>query len=632
MGGVLGHTALLLAAAALTAAGWRVASAAVEAGLVRWVAAAVIAAALVVVEALLLGTVSLARPVPEVALALVTYAAARARLPAPATTAAAELGARWRAADAAPRACVGALALLAVGLMAWNLHHPYVANDGELYHLPLAGSYVADHRPGEIVPLLQGIAVSNYPVTNEVLLSWGVGISGGWTVVELWTVVVLAIGLAGAWVGLRALGVPRAVAAAGPVAFAAQPLVATQLGAPLTDVPAVSWLLATAGLCAVVATRRAPASLLGVALVAAGLSFGTKTTGALVLACVLATAAWRRRAELRAARGALALGALGGYLAGGLWVTRNLVDHGAPLWPLASSPIGDPVPPGLAPFRASLLSHPVTVLSGRLDDYADLLAGGLLLFAGAFAGPLLERRSRLARAALALTVVATLAWAAAPYTGIDQTALAVGAARYLLPALAVAATATMLGGVARPRPVAALLWLSALVSLARTAQLGFPYLPSLATLAAFALVGALAGVALRRPPPRWIAVAAAAVVLLAVSAAQQGFTRRHLDAGLFDSGLLGFAQRSADWRTGDFTVYSTPGTVGLLRGDRLRHRAQLIAGGAACRQVRAFAGAGWVVVQSSPPTATATRLRRCLEGLPPAYDGPQYAVFTTRRG
>ena len=61
--------------------------------------------------------------------------------PAPAVTMRAAAGTAWRAAGPVARAIVGAVTLVTVGLIGWQLQHPFIGLDGYLYHLALSGAW-----------------------------------------------------------------------------------------------------------------------------------------------------------------------------------------------------------------------------------------------------------------------------------------------------------------------------------------------------------------------------------------------------------------------------------------------------------------------------------------------------------
>jgi hypothetical protein len=610
--GPLIHQAVLLGAVGLVGfAALRVAAAAGAAGAQRVVAAAVVGAGIVVLQALALGLAGLVdQPLVLLGAAALTAAAA-SRLPS-----GGPLGLRfwWDGAETVERLLAGAGGAVLLGTAAWQLRHPHLGVDGFTYHLPLASAWATGGTPGAIVGAIDGVPVANYPVSNEVVLSWLLSLAGAWTPVSVWTLAVFALWLVALDGLLREVGVTvRRTRALTIAALAVLPVAVTQVGAPLTDVVATTW--ATCAVALALAARRAPA-LGGIALLAAGLAVGTKTTPAaalLVGLALCAAAAWRAwGGRLRGAPW-LAGGALAGAVCGLVWPLRNLLDHGSPLWPFLSGPGGDPVPPALARFEASFLSDP-SVLAGREAAYLQVLAGGVVLLAGAVVVALLARRPWLALAPVAAFGV----WANAPYTGIDRDGLAEGATRYLLPALVVSAVVLAVCAPRARRAAHGVLWTALVLSALRTAQLGFPQLPATATVVGLAVAGALVAlVATRlRRAPGWVAALAgtlAALVLLAASV--DGYVVRHAQAGLPDGALLQEVQARAP---AGASVGVGPASVAPLRGDRLERPLAFLPGTSPCAAVRA---PRVLVLQRAPRTPQYDALRRCVAGAPAWRDG-----------
>jgi len=629
---VVHHALLGLGVAGLLGAGWRVADLAAPAGLARVVATAVVAAALAVLEALALGIGGAGGSSVVLALAaLATYAVAWWLLPRPRLGPRAEILAWWAAADRPVRAAAGAGVVLLLGWIGWQLRHPFVGPDGLTYHLPLAAAWAQSGHPGRIIDTFQGVPVANYPVTNEVLIGWVIGLSHSWVVASVWTPLLAVVLAAGAVLGLRELRVPPAVIGAVLLAFLVQPIALTQLGTPLTDFACVTWLVAAAGLCA--KARERPA-LIPIALVAAGLSFGTKTTGAVLLLAALGAAAYAARASLpRLSRWwALAIPAALGV--GAVWSARNLISHGSPLWPFVSGPGGDPIPPAFAKINQSFLQHPRAMLSGRVDDYLRIVGGGALLIAGGVLAPL-AARSRPVLLATGAALVALLAWGAAPYTGINtSTDLAVGATRYLMPALAACGLAIALAARDARSPVRTALIGGLLIAAAwsayRTWKLGYPYVPGVGTVAALVVIGALAGTVLPAIPAQVgraaaVALPVAAVAVLAVGSS--GYVRRHANVGLADGGLLRAAAALPGFGNEDFDIAMGPATDALIRGDHLRHKVVFLGSGTSCSTVQARARTGWIVLQQAPISDAFRHLAGCLGGRAPTWQDSHYRVY-----
>ncbi len=626
---------LVLATLALAAAGLRLAWGLGARGVERALCAITLAAAAAGVEALALGLVGLGGDGVALTLAaLATWTAVRAAARGPATGALVELLGWVRRAAPGTAVGVGAAAGVVVGWIAFQLRHPFIGGDGLIYHLPIASAWVQNGRPGSVVAVLDGLAVGNYPVTNEVLVAWGLGISRSWVVASIWSPILLAALVAGGWLALRELGVPAREGVLGTAAVAVLPLAVFGLGGPTTDLAATAWLAVCAGLA--VAARRTP-GLVYPAVLAAALCLGTKTTPALLVLALARVCAGPLRRAAAEHRGRL-VAVLGlGVAIGGVWPLRNLVVHGSPLWPLVAAPWGDRLPAGLVPFQSSFLDHPRHLVGAHYEGYLNALAGGVVLMAGAIVLPLV-RRSRVAAAAGAAAAAALLAWGAAPYTGIVSDDFAVGATRYLLPALGACAVAVALSargaGPGLRRAVTVVFGAAIVWSCWRTAALGFPYTPSALLLGVAAGAGALAAATVssskvaRRglgQDRRLLAGALGVACVLGLSVAADGYVGRHALTGLPDGALL--RAGVPDLANGTRPIATAPGTVVMLRGDRLEHKLSVIGPGETCTALRSRLREGPVVLQSDPPSPLYTRLTACLAGVAARRSDGPYDVY-----
>jgi hypothetical protein len=589
---VAGHAALVVAVLAVGAAALRIAAAAgARAGLELAVAAAPVGAAIAALWAIGLGAAAAlgGSPVALLAGALVTWAAARRRLPP------------------APRIRLPRTAWLGVAVgagavwVAWLVENPGLAIDPLTYHLPESVMWVQQGTPGSIEAITYEFPQGSYPVTNEVLVAWLMGLGRSFAPALLWTPAMGVLLAGAAWLGLRRLRATPWATALAIAAVLLVPVAATQFLGPHTDLPALAWLVCAAAL----ATRR---ETLGPAVLAACLAIGTKTTVAPLALIVVAAALWpaRRRLPVRALSLALAAGAV----VGGAWYARNLVDHGSPLWPFVAAPWGDPLPPFLDRFDVSFLDRPAETLRGRTGIYLDLLGGGLLILAGGLLGRWW---------AAAAMVVAALAWAQAPFTGAPEDAafldLSLTTTRYLVPAMAAGAAALALR---RHGWATAILAAGALLSLDRSLALPFPGIPSLPVLLAGAVAGAVL-IRIRIPRPV-LAVGA----VLALSVAAHGFAARHGGIGrLASSGVVTFmaGQRDAD------PVAFAPQMLAVLAGDDLRRPLELIAQDEPCDETRARRG--WIVVGTFPlpEQRAAFSAGRCLARERPVYADRSFRVY-----
>jgi hypothetical protein len=642
------HHALLGASAlALAAAGVRLASWFAERGLARVLAAAAFATAAAVAEAILLGLVSLGGSTAALTVAAVaTGAAAIALLPRPDVPMLGELAAWWRARTVVERAGLGAIAGAGLAWTAWQLRHPAIGFDALHYHLPEMVIFVQGGQPGSVHDVLPGLPVGNYPLTTEVTIGWAMGIARSFVPLVLWPWLTLALTAVSGWAGLRALGTTRLAAGLASAALCSSPwLLGWQSNGSVTDPPALAWLVCCAALCAL--SRERPA-LLAPAVVAGGLAIGCKTTVLPFTLVVLALALWAARAGLRPHARALAAALGVAALVGGVWYLRNLFDHGSPFWPIVSTPWGDPVPASVDAVKTSFIDRPGATLDLLGHSYLSRFGGGLLLLAGGVAAPLLAPRRRAVVAAAAVAA-GLLLWARSPVTGISTTGTlpetVFSTTRYALPVVAAACAALALAATeARRFRVLAPLVLSAalVVNLVQTFRLGFPVAPSPLTPLAGAAAGAAVAVALafvprgvprphgRARPPAIAVIALAAGALLAIPAA--GFMRRQGEArSALVAPVVQWLAANRAFRDGSSPVATTPAYIGVLAGDRLRHRLEALPRGHACAEAARRAPREWLVVYGGPLGGVApATVRPCLP--PPAFDNGPITVFRPPEG
>jgi hypothetical protein len=627
--GTAAHQLLLVAAlAALGAAALLAASTLAPRGLERALAAAALGAAAAVVEALALGLAGAGGSALAVgAAAGATWIACRLLVPAPELGAGRELASWWRRAPRLARAALGVLGGGLAGLALAQLATPYLGLDGGTYHLSEVVRWVQDGTPGSVEPIFSGLPVGSYPVSAEVALTWAAALSHGLAPVALWTPALIALMLAAGWLGLRELGVAAWAVALSLAALLLVPVTLRGAIQAETDFPALAWLAVAAALTA--CSPRRP-RLLVPALVAGGLALGTKTTTgpALILLALLAVPVLRRegRALARPLAGAAALA----VAAGGVWYLRNIVDHGSPLWPFVSGPFGDPVPSLFSQLDQSFLTHPTGRYASQVwPTYRAVLAGGLVLLAGALSSPIWAR-GRAVLAAAGLTLAALLAWASAPFTGAGAAPFVqIQAVRYMVPALAAATVTIALasrhgrwaGRIAGTLLAAAIGW-----SLYRYWQLA--YLPHEWLLLVGGAAGAAAAAALRRASPRPVAVAGAAALALALALAAPGYAPRHEGAGETDSALIGWLADQPAWRDGSAPVAAHPVPVALTAGSRLQHPLPLVGRDEACARVRARVREGWfVLTRYDERFFPISHLRGCVRGIRPSFDDGYFLVY-----
>ena len=603
----LQHALLGLALAALMASALRLAAATGARGLERALAAVPIAAAAACVTALALGLLDLGgEPLALAGTAVLGYGATMLALPAPRPSTGASALAALRRLDPVALVAAAAGAGAALAALLWLLRYPLPGTDSVANHLPIALEWVQGGVPGSLTLNSYDFPTGAYPLTNELLLAWGMGIAGSFVPATLLAPAMAVLLATSGWLVLRELRVPPRLAALAIAAVLSLPLVAGQLNEAKNDIAATAWMACAVALA--LAARRRPV-LAAPALLAAALAMGTKTTVAPLAALAVAIALHAARHELGRLAIPLAAAAAAGLVAGGVWYVRNLIEHGSPLWPFVRGPFGDPLPPLLTLLEPSFLDRPAETLEGRTEDYANTLAGGLVLALAALALPLI-RRGRAALSAGGVAAVALLLWMQAPVTGrgdlpvLDDFPLE--ATRYLLPALAAASVAVAVSGRApgASRVLATgALALAFLWSFVRDTQLGFPQLPRATTLLVGAFLGAIAGgaaLALTARDSRPVVAlgaartaASGALVSLIAGAllwpAADGYALRHARTGALDAELVrGLEGSERDAGAVDFVRLRTA----MLAGDRLERRLRLLPPDRRCRR---HAGR-WLVV------------------------------------
>lgn len=581
---MLNHLVLVVAVLALADASLRAAAAWGAEGPQLPVAAAVLAATAAGTTSLAWGLLALGGSPCILALSAFALAlASRRRFPA------------------APRLpwpgglATGAALGAAAAWVAWLVKNPALGIDPLTYHLPESVMWVQQGTPGSVELLTYEFPQGNYPVTNELLVSWLMAIGRSFAPALLWTPFMAAVLAMSAYALLpRHRGLAVAAVLLVPVA-------ATQFLGPHTDLPAVAWLAAAA----------APLPL-PLAFLAAALAVGTKTTVAPLAILVLLTKL-RRPLPWRALAPAL----LAGCVVGGTWYFRNWIDHGSPLWPF----VGGDVPPFLARFDDTFLGDPAATLRGRTGIYVDLLAGALVLLAAALLAPLADRRRPVVVAAGG-ALLAMVAWGNAPFTGLPEdpafAQLSLTTTRYLLPAIAAAAAALAF---TRHRAAGWVLGAAALFSLQRSLALDFPGIPGLLWLVPGAVAGALLLPLARRVPVP--AYALLAVVALTVVA--DGFGRRHGGVGrLASSGVVSWFGENVD---DDAPVAFAPQMLGVLAGDGLERDIAMIPAGEPCETTRARRG--WIVIGTFPLAEKRARFAAadCLRGERPSYRDESFTVY-----
>ena len=524
-------------------------------------------------------------------------------------------------ADVGPRARVaaGAGAAAVVAWAAYALLRPSLDLDSAFYNLPQISGWLANGKPGSIGLVSFYYPIGNYPLTNEVLMTWVGAVSGNIGFVLLWPFAAAAMLMAAIYATLRALGCEIRIAVGAALAVLLVPIVTESLTSLDSDLPAVAWAAAAVALSVRVAVGVGSPALIPFAILGLGLAIGTKATVAPIGLVALGIALWVARHRLRLTPIALALGAA--VAVGGVWYLRNLIDHGNPLWPFTSIPGSDPLPKTLDYLSAPFIGSPLDTLDGRVGDYVDRLGAGLLLIVAGIVLPLFTREPplMLCSGGVALSL---LLWTMAPATGepsgADAEIFQVSGARYLMGtiilAAGVVAVVAMRGGPGRNggarRLGGAVAW--GVVGLA----LGRDGVPSGVIVGGAVLVGAgLAWVAVSgglgaRLRPAALSGAAVLCALIA-AVALAAYPDRFLDRFAAHSGSVENPLEDASttydelavWFDGQegFTagsdpVFFTEIPIGPLIGGDLTHELVLLPVGSGCDAVEEMAPGAWAVI------------------------------------
>jgi hypothetical protein len=667
---------LSFAVVAMAVAGLRLASTIAPRGLERAIAAATITISLIVVETLALGLVGLgANQVALTTAAGVTWAVAASALrstdPRPLT----ELGDWWRGLSTGGRLAAASIAGVATTWALWQLRHPAIGFDSAVYHWTEVASWIHNGRPGSILSVGYDFPFGNYPLTDEVVLTWAAGISRSFVPLALWNPLLLLLLLGASWLALRNLEVSRVAAGLGAAGLVTIPLVVKQLNEPQSDLPALAWLVCTTAVAT--GAGRRPA-LLAPAVLSAGLALGTKPTPVVMVAASLCVGVYLAREDLRSIARLLGIALAGAVAVGGIWYLRNLLQHGSPLWPLGASPWGDPKPRFLQLVDTRFIERPAATVQASSSTYADQLGGGIVLLAGSlavFVRILFGRTFRVSLrrqliAAGGVALVGLLAWSLAPGTGLTRepgilapVAWPISTLRYLLPTLGASTVVLALGSRVKGfTGVAAMIALAAAVAwnVIEDAQLGFPFVPGLGTVAlggAFGIVLVGLGIIARRHLRDWesltrarfvqpvLVVLVAGLAGVALALAADGFVSRHVrvvassPTRVGQDGLLAWLTSRPDFEQ-DRTPIAFASRVMLapLAGDHFKHPLKLIPIRASCQDVDALGPSSMLVIadpaflQGLFVGNSPYRTGECVAGRRPAYRDGIFAVYPPSRG
>lgn len=353
------------------------------------------------------------------------------------------------------------------GFTAWLLgvvwqyrYHAPAGIDTLSFHLPTVAGWVQSGTIWRVDNFIPDLFFGNYPNNGDVvllasLLSWHNDFLTHFAIYPF-----IPLGVVAAYCVARELGAPASAAVLLALTVMSVPVVLEPaLNNALPD--AVMFTTFAAGLAFLLRHRRTGAtSDLVLAGLGLGLAFGTKWYGVssvAVVAGIWLGARWRAGARLAlvAREGAL----LGGLIlaAGGVWLLRNWIFSGNPVYPVRIAPLGhtifDAAPDRL---RAAVGSS----LADYLDDptvWTDTLAHqfriaaalpGAALLAGATAAAAAWRRkerfggeeSGLVLTGFVLLAVLVIAYVVTPYSALGPDGLPILAGanvRYVVPALIV---------------------------------------------------------------------------------------------------------------------------------------------------------------------------------------------------
>jgi hypothetical protein len=469
-------------------------------------------------------------------------------------------------------AAIASLAIAAwlVGAASGRLPNPIITTDVATFDLPIAARWIQTGSMWDViefVPLTSHGAYPHHGVVSMLaaVLPWESDFAA--RIVPYLTLPFA--GLATFALG-RELGAPASTATTMAVAGVALPIV----GISTVDLAMPDGLIyacIVAGVLFLVRhARTARTADLCMAGVALGLALGTKWYGLSAVAVVLAVWAGGSLLARRAPRQVAAqAGVLAALIAacGGIWLVRNWISYGNPLFPLDISPLGlelfdaprDPFRERAGASLAERLSE-AEVSSELLDALRRGLGflGALLLAAAVAAVPWAWARARDARATNAPVVAAVAvvaigivgAYAVTPYTAGPEgsTTLAFVNTRYAIPGLmlAAAAMAALAGWAGRGRVVLeALALLATLVAITDSAPVdNGRFAAAAVALLALALVARRfaqpAAARLSGPRGRLIAAAAVLVLLAAAAAAGDRLQRKFAEQRLTQDDLLAY--------------------------------------------------------------------------------------------
>jgi hypothetical protein len=293
-------------------------------------------------------------------------------------------------------ATVGAVLVFELARLRILASHPLTDIDMLGFHLPGAARFIQTGTIWRVDQFLPGFATAQYPNNGDLLIAGAVVPWRDLAFVRFVPIPFFALTGVATYALSLELGATRAGAASMAAAASAVPAYALLTLEGLPD--AISLALLVAALLFLVRSRRFGSGEVALAGLAFGLALGTKWYGATATAVVLllwiavGLAPERRRELLRQMAVVLVMIALGG----GLWLLRNLIESGNPIYPTQVSTLfagskGDVI--NLYGYRvANYLTNPHVLrtyiwpaFKQRIGLFGLVLVAGLVLASAAAA-------------------------------------------------------------------------------------------------------------------------------------------------------------------------------------------------------------------------------------------------------
>lgn len=448
---------------------------------------------------------------------------------------------------------------------------PITSIDAQNFQVPVIARWLQDDSLWGLHQFVPDYSNATYPMHGNLLVAAFVlpfesAFLARLVAVPYWGLAALA-----AYAGARELGAPRSSAVLAGASLAALPVsIRAGLEGVQTDLPMLAFMGAGVVFLLRHARTRATSELV-LAGVGLGLAFGTKWYAVTAVAAIVVVWALARRRRIRLPELAWLAGTIA--LVGGVWLLRNWIETGNPLFPQPLGPFDAPPDPlrdsggfTLADYALDFgvwERYLVPAFASSFGWTGAALAAGTVLAAA--------RRPRLAvLAVLAATIALAGLYAVTPYSAFGpegRPVLAGASTRYALPALLGAAllTAWALGRLrGRSRLAGELLLAVAVVDGLRR---GFSDLSTAKAIGGALVAAGLTWAALSlrvRPRP---AAAAAVVVAIGLLVAVDATRRRANDAGYgrFDPTLAWIeAEAPAGKRVGLAGTWSTEAVSPVL--------------------------------------------------------------------